>query len=94
LRRERQQSPRTHADAVHITVKTQMPQLRLMEKRRELVRSEDVNALLDEIRDVMLMHLSGLAARCSNDPDGAAQDRCRRASGPHRDRRTLHRDRR
>jgi hypothetical protein len=45
-----------------------MLQLRLMEKKRELVRREDVNALLDEICGVTLTHLSGMAARCSNDP--------------------------
>src|SRR4249919_4120125 len=42
LRRERQQSPRTQADADHIKVKTEMLQLRLMEKKRELVRQSDV----------------------------------------------------
>ena len=38
LRRERRQSPRAEADADHVKVKTEMLQLRLMEKRRELVR--------------------------------------------------------
>jgi hypothetical protein len=38
LRYERKQSPRTEADADHVKVKTEMLQLRLMEKRRELVR--------------------------------------------------------
>jgi hypothetical protein len=41
LRRERQQSPRTEADADHVKVKTEMLQLRLMEKKRELVRRSD-----------------------------------------------------
>jgi hypothetical protein len=40
-----------------------MLQLRLLEKKRELVRREDVNALLDEICGVTLTHLSGMAAR-------------------------------
>ena len=44
-----------------------MLQLRLMEKKHELVRREDVNALIDEISGVTLTHLSGMAARCSND---------------------------
>jgi hypothetical protein len=34
LRRERQQSPRTEADADHLKVKTELLQLRLMEKRK------------------------------------------------------------
>ena len=33
LRRERQQSPRSEADADHVKAKTEMLQLRLMEKR-------------------------------------------------------------
>jgi ribosomal protein L29 len=38
LRREHRRSPRAEADADHVKVKTEMLQLRLMEKRRELVR--------------------------------------------------------
>jgi hypothetical protein len=38
LRRERRQSPRSEADADHVKVKTGILQLRLMEKKRELVR--------------------------------------------------------
>ena len=37
---QRQQSPRSEADADHVKVKTEMLQLRLMEKRRELVRRD------------------------------------------------------
>ena len=67
LRRERQQSPRTEADADHVKVKTEMLQLRLMEKRRELVRRADVDALIDGIAGTVLTHLSGMSARCSRD---------------------------
>ena len=67
LRRERQQSPRSEADADHVKVKTEMLQLRLMEKRRELVRKADVDELIDTLAGVVLTHLSGMAARCSND---------------------------
>src|SRR5436190_22530881 len=49
LRRERRQSPRGEADADHLKVKTELLQLRLKEKRRELVRRDEVNALIDEI---------------------------------------------
>jgi hypothetical protein len=38
LRRERQQSPRTQADADHVALKTAMLKLRLIEKKREQVR--------------------------------------------------------
>src|SRR4029077_742737 len=65
LRRERQQSPRSEADADHVKVKTEMLQLRLMEKRRELV--SDVDALIDGIAGTVLTHLSGMSARRSRD---------------------------
>jgi phage terminase Nu1 subunit (DNA packaging protein) len=65
LRRERQQSPRTEADADHLKAKTEMLQLRLMEKRRELVRRADVDALIDGIAGAVLTHLSSMPARCA-----------------------------
>src|SRR5258708_40144655 len=43
LRREHRRLPRAEADADHVKVKTEMLQLRLMEKRRELVRRADVD---------------------------------------------------
>ena len=67
LRREHRRSPRTQADADHVKAKTEMLQLRLLEKQRKLVRREDANELLDEICGVVLTHLSGMGARCSRD---------------------------
>ena len=67
LRSEHQRSPRTEADAAHVAVKTEMLQLRLMEKQRKLVRRADVNALIDEMCGIVLTQLSGMAARCSRD---------------------------
>jgi hypothetical protein len=65
LRRERRQSQRSEADADHVKVKTEMLQLRLMEKKRELVRRADVDALIDGIAGVTLTALSSLPARCA-----------------------------
>ena len=65
VRRERQQSPRSEADADHVKVKTEMLQLRLMEKRHELVRRVDVDELIDGIAGVTLTALSSLPARCA-----------------------------
>ena len=65
LRRERQQSPRSEADADHVKVKTEMLQVRLMEKKRELVRRADVDELIDGIAGVTLTALSSLPARCA-----------------------------
>jgi hypothetical protein len=64
LRREHRRSPRAEADADHVKVKTEMLQLRLMEKKRELVRA-DVDALIDGIAGVTLTALSSLPARCA-----------------------------
>jgi len=69
LRSERRQSPRSEADADHVKVKTEMLQLKLMEKKRELVRRADVDALIDDIAGVTLTALSRLPARCA--PRGA-----------------------
>jgi hypothetical protein len=65
LRRDRQQSPRAEADANHVKVKTEMLQLRLMEKKRELVQRADVDELIDGIAGVTLTALSSLPARCA-----------------------------
>ncbi len=65
LRAEHKWSPRTQADADHVKVKTEMLRLRLMEKKRELVRQDEVNELIDGICGVVLTHLSSLPARCA-----------------------------
>jgi hypothetical protein len=65
LRREHRRSPRAEADADHVKVKTEMLQMRLMEKRRELVRQTDVNELIDGLWGVVLTALSSLPARCA-----------------------------
>jgi hypothetical protein len=58
LRREHRRSQRAEADADHVKVKTEMLQLRLMEKKRELVRRADVDELIDGIAGVTLAALS------------------------------------
>ena len=63
LRRERRLPPRAEADAEHVKVKAELLRLRLIEKKRELVRRSDADALLDEIAGVVLTHLSGWPAR-------------------------------
>jgi phage terminase Nu1 subunit (DNA packaging protein) len=67
LRRERQQSPRSEADAEHAKAKAALLRLRIAEKQRELVPRADFDAVIDGIAGVVLTHLSGMAARCSND---------------------------
>jgi hypothetical protein len=89
LRRERRRSPRTEADAAHVAAKTEMLQLRLMEKKRELVPRADFCVVIDRIAGIVTTHLNGMAARCSSDRGGAAQDRRCGASGTQGDREGL-----
>jgi hypothetical protein len=63
LRRERQQSPRAAADADHVKVKTEMLQVRLMEKQRELVSREAHEAMIDQMAGLVLTKLGGWPAR-------------------------------
>ena len=58
LRRERQQSPRAPADAEHASAKAALLRIRIEEKKRELVRRADVDALIDGICGVTLTALS------------------------------------
>ena len=67
LRRERQQSPRSEADADFQRAKAELIRLRIEEKQRTLVRRADADALIDQIAGTVLTHLSGMAARCSRD---------------------------
>ena len=54
LRRDRRQSPRSEVDVGHVAVKTEALPMRPMEKRRELVRRNDADALIDSIAGVTL----------------------------------------
>ena len=67
LRRERKLSPRGEAEAEHALAKAALLRIRIAEKQRELVPRADFDAVIDEIAGVALTHLSGMAARCSND---------------------------
>ena len=63
LRRERQQSPRSEADADHVKVKTEMLQLRLMERKRELVPRDVYESMIDQMAGLVLTKLGGWPAR-------------------------------
>jgi hypothetical protein len=63
LRRERQQSPRSEADANHVKVKTEMLRLRLMEKQRTLVPRDVYDIMIDQMDGLVLTKLSGWPAR-------------------------------
>jgi hypothetical protein len=54
---------RSETDADHVKAKTEMLQLRLMEKKRGLVRQSDVDELIDTMAGLVLTKLGGLPAR-------------------------------
>ena len=75
LRDPEGRSARTQADAEHVKAKTEMLQLKLAEKRGELVRQSDVDALIDDLVGVTLTAMSSMPARCAPRGDLATR-RC------------------
>jgi hypothetical protein len=65
LRDPERRLARTQVDADFVKAKTEMLQLKLAEKRRDLVRQSDVDALIDEIVGVTLTAMSSMPARCA-----------------------------
>ena len=64
LRRERQQSPRSEADADFQRAKSELIRLRIAEKQRHLIPMEEAVGHMDEVVGLFLSRLSGFAARC------------------------------
>jgi hypothetical protein len=75
LRAEHRKSPRSEADAQHVAAKTAMLQLRLMEKRGELVHQSVLDELIDKISAATLVVLSSMPAQCA--PPGDLRTRRR-----------------
>ena len=75
LRDPERRSARTQADADFVKAKTEMLQLKLAEKRGELVRQSDVDALIDELVGITLTAMSSMPARCAPRGDLATR-RC------------------
>jgi hypothetical protein len=63
LRRERQHSPRSAADAEHTVAKAELLRIRIAEKQRELMPVADHNALVDAMAGTVLTAMAGMAAR-------------------------------
>ncbi len=61
LRRERRQSPRAEADAAHAKAKTELLQVRIMEKRKVLMLVTDHEALVETVVGLFLTFLSSHA---------------------------------
>lgn len=67
LRAEQRRSPSVEAVAAHARARTELLQIKIEEKKRALVRREDVDELIDALAGIVLSNLSGLSARCSRD---------------------------
>jgi hypothetical protein len=65
LRRNRKRTPRHDVDAEYTQAKTEFLQLKLAEKRGELVRQSDVDALIDQLLGITLTAMSSMPARCA-----------------------------
>jgi hypothetical protein len=75
LREQHRHTPRSAADTEHLKAKTEMLQMRLAEKRKELVRQEDVDALIEDICGEMLTAMSSMPAQCAPIGDLATRRR-------------------
>ena len=63
LRRERQQSPRSEANADFQRAKAELIRMRIAEKKRELIPQEEAFGQMEELVGLFFTRLSGLAAR-------------------------------
>jgi hypothetical protein len=63
LRRARQQSPRSEADAAFTAAKTAPVAIRVAEKRKQLMLASDHVALVEKMTGLFLTGLSGFAAQ-------------------------------
>ena len=59
LRDEHRRSPRSEADAAHVALKAEMLQLRLLEKRKQLVPRDAHEAMIDQMAGLVLTKLGG-----------------------------------
>jgi hypothetical protein len=64
LRRERQQSPRSEANADFQRAKAELIRMRIAEKQRELIPREEAIADMEQLIGLFISGLSGFAARC------------------------------
>jgi len=63
LRENHRHTARSQADAEHTAVKTEVLKLRLMEKRKELVRRDAHDAMIEQMAGLVLTIIGGWPAR-------------------------------
>ena len=64
LRRERQRSPRSEADAEFALAKAELVRMRVAERKHELIPREEAAGDMERLIGLFLTGLSGLSARC------------------------------
>ena len=65
LREARRVSPRSEADASFQRAKAELIQIRIAERKKELMLASEAYAMVDEMAGMFLTALSGLPARCA-----------------------------
>lgn len=67
LRDPARRSAKSEAGARLIHAKAELIQLRIAEKRRDLIPKDEVDQTIDAIAGIVTTHLGGMAARCTSD---------------------------
>lgn len=65
LRRERKQSPRGEADTAFTQAKAQLINMRIAEKKRDLIPYSKATETAETLIGIVLTKMSGMAARCA-----------------------------
>jgi phage terminase Nu1 subunit (DNA packaging protein) len=65
LRAERARSPKSAADTEFASAKAELIRIRIAEKKRDLVRQDQVDELIEDMMGVILPALSSMPARCA-----------------------------
>jgi hypothetical protein len=63
LRTERKRNPKSDADSAFTQAKAELIQIRIMERKKELMLSSECYEMLDEVHGLFMTHLSALPAK-------------------------------
>jgi hypothetical protein len=63
LRTERKRSPKSEADSAFTQAKAELLQIKIGERKKELMMASECYGMLDEVHGLFMTHLSGLAAK-------------------------------
>ena len=63
LREARKRSPKSEADFAFTQAKAELLQIRIAERKKELMMASECYGMLDEVHGLFMTHLSGLSAK-------------------------------